>query len=187
MDLTICLEEKPPNINEIEWSAAHDHALCTMLAYLDSTILKQVEEYFEVLKLFDALQRRFHQKNQSIVMNIYMQLLRFSMKSGTKIQNHIHAFVYLLVDLWNMRDELPNTKKAMHLLHSVLSTYQMRSKILLHCQNTTVTYNEVVSALLTDAVEQDLLSLSVTSTSETLLIMTQGQSQPRDTNDSQRS
>lgn len=66
--------EKPFSINDIEWAAAQDQAVCTVLAYLDPTILKQVEEYFEVSKLLDALQQRFHQKNPTIVMNTYMRL-----------------------------------------------------------------------------------------------------------------
>lgn len=90
-----------------------------MLAYLDPTILKQVEEYFEVSKLLDALQQWFHQKNPMIVINIYMRLLRFTMKPDMRIQDNIHAYGNLLVDLRNMGEKLTDTKKSMHLLHSV--------------------------------------------------------------------
>lgn len=108
------------------------------------------------------------------------------MKPGTRIQDHIHAYGNLLVDLRSMGEELTDTKKAMHLLHSLPSTYQTLSKILLHRQNSAVTYNKVVSALLTDAVEQELLSPSVPPLFGTSLIMTRGQSQPRDIHDSRR-
>lgn len=85
-----------------------------------------------------------------------------------------------------MGEELIDTKKAMHLLHSLSSIYHTLSKILLHRQNTAVTYNEVVSALLMDAIEQDLLSPSIPSISGTALIMTRGQSQPKDIHNSRR-
>ncbi|OAE21955.1 hypothetical protein AXG93_242s1390 [Marchantia polymorpha subsp. ruderalis] len=114
-----------------------------MLAYLDPTILNEVEEYFEVSKLLDPLQQRFHQKNPTIVMNTYMRLFRFTMKPGTRIQDHIHAYGNLLVDLQNMGVELTNTKKTIS--YSLPSTYETLSKILLHHQNTAVTYNEVTA------------------------------------------
>lgn len=89
------------------------------MSYLDPSIMKQVEEYLEVTQLFDALQRRFHQKEISHVMNTLMRLLNFRMRPGSRIQDHIHAYEDLLVDLQSMGEELSDIKKAMHLLHSL--------------------------------------------------------------------
>lgn len=83
-----------------------------------------------------------------------------------------------MVDLQSMKEELFDIKKAMHLLHSLPTSYQTLSKILLHRDNNAVTYNEVVSALLVDEVEQEMLSFSRPFPSSTALTVIRGQSQP---------
>lgn len=70
-----------------------------MMYYLDILVMKQVEEYSEVTQLFDALQRRFHKKQISHVMNTYMRLLNFRMRPRSRIHDHIHGYRDLLVDL----------------------------------------------------------------------------------------
>lgn len=54
------LEKKPHNISENELNASEDQAVCTVFAYVDTFILRQVDEYSEVSQLFDALQQQFH-------------------------------------------------------------------------------------------------------------------------------
>ncbi|OAE33500.1 hypothetical protein AXG93_1467s1020 [Marchantia polymorpha subsp. ruderalis] len=78
----------------------------------------------------------------------------------------------------SMEEELSDIKKAMHLFHSLPSSYPTLSKILLHRDNKAVTYNEVISALLADEVEQEMLSFSCPLTSSIALIVTRGKSQP---------
>ncbi|OAE18153.1 hypothetical protein AXG93_406s1210 [Marchantia polymorpha subsp. ruderalis] len=154
MGLANVLRDKPMHITDIDWRNSQEQIVYIVMDYLDPSVMKQVEEYSEVTRLFDALQKCFHQKEISHVMNTYIRLLNFRMRPGLRIQDHIHAYGDLLVDLQTMGDELSDIKKAMHLLHSLPPSYQILSKILLHRDNKAVTYNEVVSALLADEVKQ---------------------------------
>lgn len=165
--------------------AFQDHEVCTVLAHWTLSYSSKLR-YIEVSQLFNALQQRFHKKKPSYFMNTYMRLLRFKMKSNTRIQDYIHAFENLFSELQNMREQLTDMKESMYLLNSLQSIYQMILKILLHRQNTTFTYNEVVSALLTNTIQYDMLSPSLPSTSRTLLIVTQDLSHPRYNNNSRR-
>src|SRR5450759_3087569 len=92
--------------------------------------------------------------------------MSFKMKDGsTKIQDHIDAFNDLVVDLMNLGEELSDERKALHLLSSLPSSYQSLSRVLLHRDRKTITYNEVVSALLTDDLQQKLVMSSQRTTS----------------------
>ncbi|OAE23484.1 hypothetical protein AXG93_285s1420 [Marchantia polymorpha subsp. ruderalis] len=108
------------------------------------------------------------------------------MRSRSKVQDHIHGYNDLLVDLQRMGEELSDIKKVMHLLHSLAPSYQTLITILLHRDNKAVTYNEVVSAYLVDEVEQEMLSFSRPLTSNTALPVTRGQSQPSGLDNLQR-
>lgn len=83
-------------------------------------------------------------------MNIYMKLLNFKMRSRIRIHDHIHTYGDLLVDIKNMGNELPNMEKTMHFLQSLTPSYLTLSKILFHCDNKTISYNKIVSILLTN-------------------------------------
>lgn len=60
--LTNFLREKPMHISDIDWMDSKKHVVYIVMGHLDPLVMKEVEEYFEVTHLFDALQRRFHQK-----------------------------------------------------------------------------------------------------------------------------
>ena len=70
--------------------------------------------------------------------------------NNTKIQDHIDAFNDLVVTLSNLGEDLTDERKTLHLLSSLTMNYQSLSRVLLHRDKSTITYNEVVSALLTD-------------------------------------
>lgn len=72
---------------------------------------------------------------------------------------------------------MDNVKKTMHLFHSLATSYKTLSKILLHREYKAIIYNEIVSALLADKVEQEM-SFSRSFTSSIALAVTQGQSHP---------
>ncbi|OAE20363.1 hypothetical protein AXG93_209s1320 [Marchantia polymorpha subsp. ruderalis] len=178
MGLANVLQDKSLHIIDIDGRDSQEQAVYIVMGYLDLLVMKQVEEYSQVTQLFDALQRWFHQKKISHVMNTYMRLLHFSMRPVSRIQYHIHAYGDLSVDLQSMGEELSNIKKAMNLFYSLPPSYQRLSKILLHRDNKAVTYNEVVSAILVDEVEQEMLSFSRPLPSSTTLTVIRGQLQP---------
>ncbi|OAE22425.1 hypothetical protein AXG93_2381s1210 [Marchantia polymorpha subsp. ruderalis] len=62
MGLANVLKDKPMHITNIDWKDSKEQAVYIVMGYLDTSVMKQVEEYPEVTQLFDALQRRFHQK-----------------------------------------------------------------------------------------------------------------------------
>lgn len=73
------------HITYIDWRNSQEQAVYIVMGNLDPSVMKQVEEYSQVTQIFDALQRRFHQKEISHVMNTYMRLLNFTMKLGSRI------------------------------------------------------------------------------------------------------
>jgi hypothetical protein len=115
--------------------------------------------------------------------------MNFKMKEGdTKLQDHIEAFNDLVVDLENLGEDLGDERKALHLLSSLPSSYQDLSRVLLHRDRKTITYNEVVSALKTDDLQQKLVSFSEDSSSMATALnvhsggSSRGRSQTRETN-----
>jgi hypothetical protein len=107
--------------------------------------------------------------------------MSFKMKdTGVKIQDHVDAFNDLVVDLANLGEDLSDERKALHLLSSLPTSYQSLSRVLLHRDRKTITYNEVVSALLTDDLQQKLvLSSHPTSSSGAALNVNRGRPQWR--------
>ena len=88
-----------------------------------------------------------------------------------KIQDHLQAFN----DLQNLGENLSDERKALHLLSSLLASYQSLSRVLLHCDCETISYNEVVSSLLTDDLQSKLvLSSTPASSSGTALYVNRG-------------
>lgn len=65
-----------------------------------------------------------------------------------------------MIYLWRMEKKHFDAKKALHLLISLTSSYQILSKILLHLNMNSITYNEVVSGLFVDEVKQEMMSSS---------------------------
>ena len=108
--------------------------------------------------------------------------------SGVKIQDHIEAFNNLMVDLQNLGEDLTDERKALHLLSSLPMSYQSMSRVLLHRDRKTITYDEVVSALLTDDLQQKLvLSSEPASLSDAALYVNRGRPLQRTTEGDGRS
>ena len=80
--------------------------------------------------------------------------------AGGKIEDHIDSFNNLVVDLQNLGEELSDERKALHLLSSLPASYQSLSRVLLHRDCMTITYDKVVSALLIDDLQQKLVMSS---------------------------
>ncbi|OAE35568.1 hypothetical protein AXG93_2841s1010 [Marchantia polymorpha subsp. ruderalis] len=107
------------------------------------------------------------------------KLMSFKMVEDTKIQDHIDAFNDLLVDLLNLGEDLSDEKKSLLLLSSLLASYHTLSRVLLHRDKESITYNEVVTTLLTDNIQQKLVSYSTSSSSSTSLYVTRGRLEKR--------
>ncbi|OAE27967.1 hypothetical protein AXG93_319s1120 [Marchantia polymorpha subsp. ruderalis] len=58
IDLANVLKDKPMHITDIDWKVSQEQAVYIVMGYLDTSVMKQVEEYPEVTQLFDALKRR---------------------------------------------------------------------------------------------------------------------------------
>ncbi|OAE18143.1 hypothetical protein AXG93_406s1100 [Marchantia polymorpha subsp. ruderalis] len=111
----------------------------------------------------------------------YQALMIFKMVEGTKIKDHIDAFNDLLVDLLNLGEDLSDEKKSLQLLSSLPASYHTLSRLLLHRDKESITYNEVVTALLTDNIQQMLVSSSTPSSYSTALYVTCGRLEKRST------
>src|SRR5450759_1699105 len=99
---------------------------------------------------------------------------------GTKMKDHIDAFNDLVINLQNLGEDLSDERKALHMLSSLPTSYQSLSRMLLHRDKKTITYNEVVSALLTDDLQQKLvMSYQPTTSSGATLNVNRGRSQTR--------
>ena len=155
----------------------------TVMLYLQLHVIRQLEEYGDCLSLFEALQRKYHQKELSNRLYTSLKLMSFKMKEGnTKVQDHIDAFNDLVVDLQNLGEELSDERKALHLLSSLPPSYKNLSQVLLHRDRKTITYNEVVSALKTDELQQKMMQSSLSSTSSGVALnVNRGRSQKRST------
>ncbi|OAE27897.1 hypothetical protein AXG93_2334s1210 [Marchantia polymorpha subsp. ruderalis] len=96
MGLANVLKDKLMHVTDIDWKDSQEQAVYIVMYYLDPSVMKQVEEYPEVTQLFDALQRRFHKKEISHVMNNYMRLLNFRNEAGLEnsgLHSRLRRFV----------------------------------------------------------------------------------------------
>src|SRR5450759_2679350 len=160
------LKPKPSTMTEEDWKDMQEMAMNTIMLYLQPHVVKQVEEHVDCTALFDALQSKYHQKELSNRLYTSLKLMSFKMKDGgTKIYDHIDAFNDLVIDLQNLEEDLNDERKALHLLSSLPTSYQSLSRVLLHRDMKTITYKEVVSALLIDDLQQKLVMFSQPTTS----------------------
>jgi len=175
------LRAKLDGADKDDWNELQEQAVSIIVLYLQPMVLRQIEEYPTCALLFEALEQRFHRKESSNRLYTSLKLMSFKMKDlGTKIQDHIDGFNDLVIDLQNLGEELSDERKTLHLLSSLPSFYQSLSHILLHRDKKTITYNEVVNALLTDDLQQKLMMPSQSSSSvDTALNVTRGRSQWR--------
>lgn len=182
MGLGKVLKPKPEDVDGDTWSDIQDQAVSIVTLYLKPNVMKQVEELETVNDLFRALQDKYHMKELSNRLFTSLKLMSFRMKEGIKINDHIDAFNDLLVDLTNLGEDLSDEKKALQLLSSLPPSYQTLSRVLLHRDKESITYNEVVIALLTDDIQQQLVSTPAASSSSSALTVTRGRSTNRYTN-----
>lgn len=92
--------------------------------------------------------------------------MSFKMADGDKkIWDHIDKFSDLVVDIQNVGEDILNEKKSLHFISSLTLSHQTLSRVLLHRDRTTISYNKVISAFLADNLQQKLMVLSHSSTS----------------------
>ena len=145
------LKPKPSIIDDDEWKDGQEVVVNTVMLYIHPHMIKQVGEYPTCIALFDALEVKYHQKELSNRLYTSLKLMSFKINDGgTKIHDHIDAFNDLVIDLHNLGEDLSDERQALHLLSSLPTSYQSLSRVLLHPDRKTISYNEVVSALLTD-------------------------------------
>ena len=160
------LKPRSDDIDQSDWEAMQEQGVWCVTLYLQPPIIKQLGEHKDCLSLFEALQKKYHRMELSNRLFTSFKLMSFRMKeSGTKLQDHVDAFNDLVVDLENLGEELSDEKKALHLLSSLPPSYQSLSRVLLHRDRETISYNEVVSSLLTDDLQQKMQLSSQPSTS----------------------
>lgn len=127
------------------------------MSHLQPLVLKHVRENDEFTQLFEDLELQFHLNELNNKFYVFLKLISFKMKDfGAKIQDHIDAFS----DLENLGEEISDEQKAHHVLSLLHAFHQSLSQVLLHCDRQTITYNEVVNALLTENVYQKMMILS---------------------------
>jgi hypothetical protein len=68
------------------------------------------------------------------------------------------SFNDLAIDLQNLGEDLTNEQKALYLLNSLHVSYESLSRDFLHSDRKTITYNQVVSALLTDDLQTKMMA-----------------------------
>ncbi|OAE32785.1 hypothetical protein AXG93_374s1120 [Marchantia polymorpha subsp. ruderalis] len=181
MGLGKVLKPKLLNVDDEDWNEIQDQAVSIVTVYLKPNVLKQVEELDTVTTMFQALQEKYHMKDLSNRLFTSLKLMSFKIVKGTKIQDHIDAFNDFLVDLLNLGEDLNDEKAALQLLSSLSSSYHTQSRVLLHRDKESITYNEVVIALLTDDIQQKLVYSSTPSPSSTALYVTRGRMEKRST------
>jgi hypothetical protein len=144
-------------------------------------VLKQIGKLEDCKQLFDALNAQFHRKELSNRLYTTLKLMSFEMKdSSTKIQDHTDSFNDLTIDLKNLEEDLTYERKTVHLLSSLPVSYQSLSRVLLHSDRNTITYNEVISALLIDDLQTKIMAPTQPSNAfGTTLNVTCGRSQQR--------
>lgn len=174
------LKPKPDTIGDDEWSDTQEIAVNTVMLYLQPQVIKQIDDHSDCASLFTALKAKYDGNNLSNRLCTLLKLMSFRMKEGgTKIQDHIDAFNDLVVDLMNLGEELSDEQKALHLLSSLPTSYQSLSWVLLHSDKKTITYNEVVSALMTNDLQQKLMPSHASSLPGNTLHVSRGRSQSR--------
>ncbi|OAE25076.1 hypothetical protein AXG93_1163s1110 [Marchantia polymorpha subsp. ruderalis] len=181
MSLGKVLKPKPLNVDDEYWNEIQNQAVSIASLYLKPNVLKQVEELETVTTMFQALQAKYHMKQLSNQLFTSFKLMSFKMVEGTKIQDQIDAFNDLLMDLLNLGANLSDEKKSFQFLSSLPSSYHILSRVLLHRDKKSITYNEVVIALLTDDIQQKLVSSSTPSLSSIAFYVTRGRMEKRST------
>ncbi|OAE21676.1 hypothetical protein AXG93_4170s1170 [Marchantia polymorpha subsp. ruderalis] len=141
------------------------------------------DKYGDCLSLFEALQRKYHQKELFNRLYTSLKLISFKMKDGnSKVQDHIDTFNDLVLDLQNLGEELSDERKSLHLLSSLPPSYKNLSQVFLYRDRKTITYNEAVSALKTNELQQKMMQQSLFSTSSGVALnVNRGRSQKRTT------
>ena len=184
------LTHLPNAVNEEDWKEMQEMAIHTVFQNLQPHVIKDIDEHFEsCAELFEALAEQFHRNDLSNRLYTSWKLMNFRMKDiGVKIMDHINAFNAIVVDLKNLGEFLSDEQKALHLLGSLSASYRSLSRTLLHRDKKTITYDEVVRALLVEELQQKLavscvpFSSSVDTTLvSTVLPMNQGRSRERTT------
>lgn len=175
------LRPKPERGSDEDWMDLQEQAVSTVILYLQPSVLKQVGDHNNCEDLFRELSKQYHHKELSNRLLASYKLMSFKMKdANTKIQDHIDAFNDLAVDLVNLGEDLSDERKALHLLSSLPPSFQSLTRVLIHGDKKAITYNEVISALLTDDLQSKLMAPSQPSTSSgAALYVTRGRSQHR--------
>lgn len=181
MGLGKIMKDKPSDMTEEDWDDIQEQAVSIVELYLKPTVFKQVEDKKDVNELFKVLQSKYHLKELSNRLHLSLRLMSLKMKDGdTKLQDHLDAFNDLVVDLENLGEELSDERKALQLLSSLPTSYKSLSRVLLHRDKKSITYDEVVNALKTDDLQEKLVLSSQPSTSNaTALNVNRGRSKVR--------
>ena len=149
-----------------------------LILYLQPQVIRQIRDDFKTCtEVFDTLVAKYHRKELTNRLYTSLKLMSFKMKDASgKIKDHIDSFNNLVVDLQNLGEDLSDERKALHLLSSLPASYQSLSRVLLHRDRDTITYDKVVSALLTDNLQTKLVlsSTPASNSSGTALNVNRG-------------
>jgi hypothetical protein len=107
------------------------------------------------------LSKQYHHKELFNRLLVSLKLMSFKIKdTNTKILDHIDAFNYLVMDLVNLGKNLSDERKALHLLSSLPSSFQSLTMVLILYDKKTITYNNMISALLINDLQSKLMAPS---------------------------
>ena len=189
MGLGRILKPMPSGMDQDEWESIQEQSVSLVSLYLKPSVFKQVAEQTDVTKMFDTLRSKYYQDDMTNRLYMILMLGTFKWDGSGKIQDHIEAFNDMVVDLENLGEILEEERKAITLLGSLPQSYWSLSRTLLHRDKKTITYNEVISALKTDEMQQKLTSSGASTSNAAALNVNnggggggnRGRSQTRDT------
>ena len=150
----------PPTV----WINTQEQAIGMVHQYLSPSVFKVLKEEDSVQRLFDELHDRYHHEDLPRRLVAMLQLMNFKMKSTTTpMRDHIDEYEDLVRDLENMGESIENERKALQLLISLPLSYQSLSRVILNKSKNEFTYENVVNALLTDELQNQLMSTKSSS------------------------
>ena len=169
-----------------KWRQEQVIAVNAVMLYLKPHIIKTLDDYMDCKSLFKALREKYYRDDASDRLYKKSLLMSLRLKEGNKLRDHLDEFDSLVVDLSNLGKAMEDEDKALLLLSSLPPSYQGLKQVLLYRNLKTISYDEVVSSLLSDDAQKKLGQAHTPSSSGTTLNVNRGRP-PQRTNGEPRS
>ena len=171
----------PTGMDVAEYMALQVRAVATIELHLRPHILRQTKPMETALEYFVALKAKYHRSDAGNRLVATLELLRFKMEGHTSIQDHIDRFEALTRDMEDLGESLTDERRALYLLASLPRSYDTLNIVLIHRDKTTLSYSDVVQALLTEDSHQKARAgaRGGSASSSALQVRDRGRSQSR--------